>query len=58
MRKDKKLLTKELKKAMANDWQKRAAFILLNINGINNAIEYVKGLRIVGNDGRHGRETL
>lgn len=39
------ILNKALKKAQANEWQQRAAFILLNVNGIDNALEYVLGLK-------------
>ena len=50
MKQDKTLLKKALKKAQANEWQQRAAFILLNVNGIDNALEYVLGLKEANND--------
>jgi hypothetical protein len=34
MKRDKTLLKEALKKAQASEWQQRAAFILLKINGI------------------------
>lgn len=45
MKRNKTTLKKALKKVPANGWQQRAAFILLHVNGIDNALEYVSGLK-------------
>ena len=52
MKREKPILFKALKKAQANAWEQRAAFILLNVNGIDNALEYVSGLSKVNNGKR------
>ena len=41
---DKTRLRKALREAGATAWQWRAASILLAVNGIDNALEYAKGL--------------
>ena len=39
-------LKNALKKARATQWEQKAAFVLLVVNGIDNAIAYADGLRI------------
>jgi len=42
---DKTRLIKALNEVKASDWQVSAASILYSVNGIDNALEYVCGLR-------------
>lgn len=42
---DKTKLQKALKEAAATIWQTKAAFILLKVNGIENALKYVKQVK-------------
>ena len=44
MKRNRTSLKKILKKAHANEWQQGAAFILLRVNGIDNAFEYASGI--------------
>ena len=46
MRRDKQRLIKELRKARLTFWHWRAAAILLSVNGIDNALEYVRGVQL------------
>ena len=48
MKTAKTVLKKALKHAQAYQWQQMAAFILLSVNGIENALEYVKTINNAG----------
>ena len=45
MNRDERRLVRELKAAKVGGWHARAAMILLRVNSIENASEYVKGIQ-------------